>query len=126
MSDMYRDELMFEAKNPRHRGVIHGADITERKANPSCGDVVTVSVKLEGEKVKEMKFDGQGCVISMAGASFMAGEVKGRALNDILALSKDDVVKSTGVDVGPMRESCLMLGLEALKRGITVWKQDLK
>jgi nitrogen fixation NifU-like protein len=125
MSDSDREELLYAAKDTRKRGQLEGATIIERKANPSCGDVVTVYARIEEEKVVKLSFEGQGCVISMAGASTMAETLEGRFISEILALSKADVLKCLGVPVGPMRENCLMLFTDALKRGITVW-QDSK
>ena len=118
-----RDLITFEAKNPRHRGVISGATIVERRANPSCGDVVTMYAELDGEMIKTIKFEGVGCVISMASASMTSNALAGKRIDEVLGLANEDIARLTGIEVGPMRENCLMLGVDALKRGITLWKQ---
>lgn len=133
MSEIYREELLFEARNPRKRGVIQSAEIHERKANPSCGDTLTIYARVSNGStqgstptLEKISFDGHGCVLSMASASVLAQTLEGKSVEHVLAFTKDDVMKSVGMSVGPMRENCVLLALEALKRGITVWKQDLK
>lgn len=136
--DSAREQLLYEAKNPRRRGVIEGADIVERRANPSCGDVITVYVKIaapsDGETpfdgvdptVTDIKFDGQGCVVSMAGAAIMAEQMIGKSTEEIVKLGIDEVRQCLGADIPPMRVSCATLALEATKRGITLWKTSSK
>jgi nitrogen fixation NifU-like protein len=123
MTELYRDHLMAASRDTSHRGVIKGATFMERKANPSCGDALNVYAVIEGDRAVKLSFDGQGCVISLAGATLVLTELEGKSLADILAFSKADVMKCLLTEIGPMREACALLALEALKRGITVWKQ---
>ncbi len=125
MSDLYRDHLMAASRDTSHRGVIEDATVIERKANPSCGDAFTVYAMIDGDELKKVSFDGTGCVISTASATMVLDALEGRLIEEILAFGHDDVMKCLGAEIGPMREGCALLALEALQRGITVWKQDL-
>lgn len=126
LMDSAREQLLFEAKNPRYRGVLSGAQIVERRANPSCGDVVTMYVLLDGQAIKDIRFEGQGCVISMAGASIVAERLIGKTIDEVNGLDLDTMREYLGLEIAPMRVSCATLGLDAMKRGITVWKTSLK
>jgi nitrogen fixation NifU-like protein len=126
MTELYRDHLMAAARDTSHRGILEDATIIERKANPSCGDAFTVYAVIEGNELKKVSFDGTGCVISTASATMVLDALEGKTIDEILAFGRDDVMKCLGAPIGPMREGCALLALEALQRGITVWKKDSK
>ena len=86
LKDLYRDVILDHNKSPRNRGRLEPADAQADGHNPLCGDRLTVSVRLDGDRIQDLRFDGQGCAISVASASLMTEAVKGRTRADIAHL----------------------------------------
>ncbi|MBL7056178.1 SUF system NifU family Fe-S cluster assembly protein [Candidatus Woesearchaeota archaeon] len=115
---MYREHIMDHYKNPHNKGTLDDADLTRTEKNPLCGDVITISLKLENKKVSEVKFEGRGCAISQAAASMITDEVKGKNVDEIENMTREDVVNMLGIEIGPVRTKCATLGLVAVKEAI--------
>lgn len=115
---MYRENIIDHYKNPHNRGAIKNADIKHTENNPLCGDVVTVSLKLSAGRAEDIKFQGHGCAISQAAASMLTDEIKGKTLEEIKKTSREDIVNMLGIEIGPVRTKCAVLGLVAVKEGI--------
>lgn len=81
--ELYRDVILDHNRSPRNVGRIEPADAQAAGHNPLCGDRLTVTLKLEGDRVADVRFEGQGCAISTASASLMTEAVKGRSRADI-------------------------------------------
>ncbi|MDD5336973.1 MAG: iron-sulfur cluster assembly scaffold protein [Candidatus ainarchaeum sp.] len=118
--DIYMDRILELHRNPENMGEIPDADIKKLDYNPSCGDMVSVFVKMKDGKVADAKFRGQGCAISMASASLLMGAVKGKTLDEIGKMGQKEVFELLGVDLSrnPSRIKCAMLPLIVLKKGI--------
>jgi nitrogen fixation NifU-like protein len=78
LKDLYRDVILDHNRQPRNFGRLDPADATADGHNPLCGDRLTVSVRLTGDKITDIRFEGKGCAISTASASLMSEAVKGR------------------------------------------------
>lgn len=115
---MYRENIIDHYKYPHNHGTIGNADIRQTENNPLCGDVVTVSLKLNDGKVKDIKFEGRGCAISQAATSMLTDDIKGKTLEEIKKISREDVVNMLGIEIGLVRTKCAVLGLVAVKEGI--------
>ena len=115
---MYRENILDHYKNPHNHGTIENAEIKFTENNPLCGDVITVNLKLNDHKVEDVKFSGRGCAISLSATSMLTDEIKGKTLEQINNIKREDVVKLLGIDVGPVRTKCAVLGLVAIKNGI--------
>ena len=115
---MYRENILDHYKNPHNKGEIENADIKFTENNPLCGDVITINLKLNDHKVDDVKFSGLGCAISQAATSMLTDEVIGKTLEDVKNIKREDVVNLLGIDVGPVRTKCAVLGLVAIKEGI--------
>ena len=115
---MYRENILDHYKNPHNKGEIENADIKFTENNPLCGDVITINLKLNDHKVDDVKFSGLGCAISQAATSMLTDEVIGKTLEDVKNIKREDVVNLLGIDVGPVRIKCAVLGLVAIKEGI--------
>ena len=118
---MYRENIIDHYKHPRNHGSMANADIRQKENNPLCGDAVTISLKLsdgKARKVKDIKFEGNGCAISQAAASMLTDEIKGKTLEEIKKIGMEDVVNMLGIEIGPVRAKCAVLGLAAIKEGI--------
>ena len=78
LKDLYRDVILDHNRQPRNFGRIEGTDAQADGYNPLCGDRLTVFVRLNGEQVEDIRFEGKGCAISTASASLMTEAVKGK------------------------------------------------
>jgi len=120
---MYRENILDHYKHPHNQGTIENADITFTENNPLCGDVVSVNLKLNDHKVEDIKFVGRGCAISQSATSMITDEIKGKTLEEVKNINREDVVKLLGIEVGPVRTKCAVLGLVAVKEGIKKFEE---
>jgi len=78
LADLYRDVIVDHNRSPRNRGRLPGATHHADGDNPLCGDRLSLDVELEGDVIRDLRFEGSGCAISTASASLMSEAVKGR------------------------------------------------
>lgn len=87
LDTLYRQVIMDHYKNPRNRGSLSDNALTLEMNNPTCGDRIEVHLTLEGDLIKDIKFEGEGCSISLASASMMTQAVKGQKIADAIKMS---------------------------------------
>jgi nitrogen fixation NifU-like protein len=112
---MYRDYILDHYKNPRNSGDLPGATNTYHDTNPLCGDEITMSLRIAGDRVEDIRFNGKGCAISQASASILTEQVKGKALEEVKVIDRQHVLENLGIPISPARVKCALLGLKALK-----------
>lgn len=119
--DMYQEKILEHYRKPRNSGHLPNADRSGTESNPLCGDKITMELKLDpsSSKVEDIKFSGDGCAISVACASMLTIEVKGKALKVVGDLKQADIEKLAGVPLSPVRIKCAMTGLVALQHAIS-------
>jgi nitrogen fixation NifU-like protein len=86
LQDLYREVILDHNRHPRNFGQVDPADARAYGHNPLCGDRLTVTLRLDGERVEDVKFEGNGCAISVASASMMTEAIKGRSRHEIATL----------------------------------------
>ena len=86
LNDLYRDVILDHNRRPRNFGGLEAADASVEGFNPMCGDRLTVRLRLENDKISDIRFEGEGCAISTASASMMTEAVKGRTREEALRL----------------------------------------
>lgn len=86
LNDLYRDVILDHNRRPRNFGGLDPADASVEGFNPMCGDRLTVRLRLDDDKISDIRFEGQGCAISTASASMMTEAVKGRTRAEALRL----------------------------------------
>ena len=119
MDDLYREIIIERYKTPHYRGHLDPHDIFFEDDNPTCGDHIEITVRVDDAGVvKAAAFDGQGCSISQASADLLVEYVHGKSLNEVKALTKDDVLELLGIELGPVRLKCALLSLKVLKAGV--------
>ena len=119
MSSIYSEIILDYYRYPRNKGTIEHPQIQARDSNPLCGDVVEMQLELdEKNSVKDVKFNGQGCAISQASASMLTELVKGKSLEDVRKISKEDILSLIGGQLTAVRLKCALLSLKVLKTGI--------
>jgi nitrogen fixation NifU-like protein len=78
LKELYRDVILDHNKHPRNFGRLEPADAQADGHNPLCGDRLSVFVKMDGDRIEDLRFEGKGCAISTASASLMTEAVKGK------------------------------------------------
>jgi nitrogen fixation NifU-like protein len=120
MDDMYREIILEHYRHPHNAGTLELPDISYEDSNPLCGDRIRIDLKMEGDVIADVRFQGRGCAISQAAASLLTDEIKGKSLDDVRAFGKDDMLDLIGIplDKNPVRIKCALLGLKTLKAGV--------
>lgn len=135
LEDLYREVILDHYKNPRHQGRVAGRDAVEVDLqNPTCGDEIHLSLRMEGGRIADLAFEGRGCSISMASASMMAEALRGKTLDEAVGVSAafkgmlaggpaaeerlGDLVALSGVAQFPVRVKCATLAWNALMRAL--------
>ncbi len=103
---------------PGTRGHSIRNDYTYEDVNPLCGDEIRIDVRVKDDRVGEIEFSGRGCAVSQASASILMEMVEGKSLDEVKAITKDDLLEEIGIPVSPARFKCALLGLKVLKAGI--------
>jgi nitrogen fixation NifU-like protein len=86
LKDLYRDVIVDHNRNPRNFGRLDPADVHADGHNPLCGDRLSIYANLDGDRIRELKFDGSGCAISVASASLLTEAVKGKSRGEVKTL----------------------------------------
>ena len=116
--DLYAENILDHYKHPRGKTPVDGATVEHHEINLSCGDELTVSLKLEDGRIKALGWDGSGCAISQAGMSLLFEELEEKTAAEAAAMTKDDIYGLLGVPVGPRRFKCALLGLHTVKNAL--------
>jgi nitrogen fixation NifU-like protein len=127
MDDLYRELILDHYQHPHNHGEIPGADISYEDSNPLCGDKIRIDIKLQGNVVADVRFNGKGCAISQASASMLTDELIGKSLDDIKKMDKQYILDLLGIPLGPTRIKCALLPLKVIKAGvygITAWPDE--
>ena len=82
IKDLYQEIIVDHNRNPRNFGVIADADKTMEGFNPLCGDKLKLYIKIDGQNISDIAFDGTGCAISVASASLMTDAMKGKSIDE--------------------------------------------
>lgn len=112
--DIYAQNILDHYHHPRQRGSLPPPRRRVQVANKMCGDSLSFDVSFAGDKVKEIRWRGQGCAISMASASLLSIALTGKSKKAILSLGFKDVQKLLGIEISERRSDCALLSLKAL------------
>lgn len=96
LNSMYSAQLLDHFQNPRNAGEVPDADAVAEIENPVCGDVLRLSLRIESERIVEIRFKAKGCVPSMACASALTEMVQGKALSETRTLKRETLIAAVG------------------------------
>lgn len=82
MDEMYNDLIMEHSMNSYNKKSLETCDMCQKGHNPNCGDEITIEVKLNGNIIEDMAFNGHGCAISQASTSIMIDTLKGKTVEE--------------------------------------------
>lgn len=112
---LYKQEILDHYKNPRNFGKLGNPTKTSKIVNSSCGDEIELFMEIdENGTIKDIKFDGSGCAISIASASILIQKLIGKNINEIQFITSDEVLKNIGMTKESGRVKCALIGWEAV------------
>jgi len=136
LSSLYQDVILDHNRSPRNHGRLENANRRVEGHNPLCGDQLTLWLRMDGDQIQDLKFEGSGCAISTASASLMTGAVKGKSRSEAAALFEQfrkmvtgalsqnemetmgKLAVFSGVSEYPVRVKCASLSWHALKAAL--------
>ena len=134
--ELYRDLILDHYRNPRNKGALNDPGVVVEGFNPSCGDEVTVALRMDDGALDAVRFRGSGCSISQSSASMLTEEIAGRPVDEVRALSRavqqmltDEGFDLEATDVGdlealsgvarfPVRIKCALLAWKVLDQAL--------
>lgn len=118
LDDFFRQNILDHYQNPRNFGTLEHPDISAEDSNPLCGDKIRMDLIVKDGRVEDVRFSGIGCSISRAAASMLTEEIRGKTLEEVKRINRDDVLELLGIELGPVRLKCALLALKTLKVGV--------
>lgn len=122
MSETYTDIVKDHFFNPRNVGELPDADGVGTVGNPTCGDVMTIYIKVKDNRISDIKFKTYGCAAAIASSSIATELVKGKTIEEALKLTRDDVAKELG-GLPAVKMHCSNLASDALREAIKDYKK---
>jgi len=135
LDELYREVILDHFKHSTHSGELPNAQIKVEGANPLCGDELTFFLRVDGGRIRQVRFLGKGCAISQAAASMLAGHLEGKTLEETRRLADamkalmrgeaiddsvdlGDLEALTGVRKFPIRVKCAALSWNIVEQGL--------
>lgn len=139
VDELYREVILDHFKAPKNRGELADANARAEGMNPLCGDQLSIAVRIDGDAIRDIRFDGHGCAISQSAASMLTSLVKGKSIADVRDLTQvykkmfgidslpaprhevddlGDLVSLEGVKKYPVRIKCALLSANTLLESI--------
>lgn len=113
--NLYNKNLIDHYHNPRNYKKLEEFDWESTVLNPLCGDKINLQVKLEGNVILKVGYQGEGCIISLATASILFEKITNQTTESCTLFTKEDILNLINLDLGPNRLKCALISLEALK-----------
>jgi nitrogen fixation NifU-like protein len=111
--------LLDHYENPRHKEPMSGEGvIMVEGGNPGCGDIVKVYLKVNDEGKAVVSFEGEGCTISQASASYLSEFANGKTLDELVKLDHNDLIDALGREIVTQRTRCATLSLDTLRAAV--------
>jgi nitrogen fixation protein NifU and related proteins len=111
--------LMDHYENPRNYGPLEDADVSLSGGNPGCADIITMHASFDKNgKLEAVKWEGKGCTISSAAASYVTEITQGLTAEEIEKMSFEDLMEQLGRELVMTRPTCATLALGTLKKGV--------
>ena len=118
-ADIYHEMIVDYSRNPINFGKIENHDVTFHDSNPLCGDSIDIDIKIDENKITDIKFHGKGCAICMACSSVLTEITKGKSIDDARKIEKNDILSELGLEhLQAVRIKCALLSLKVLKSAL--------
>ena len=120
----YNKNILDHFRNPRNMGDIENADAEATVGNPNCGDVMKIMIKIQDDKISDIKFQTMGCAAAIATSSMATELAKGKSLDEAERITNKDVSLALG-ELPPIKEHCSNLAAEALGKAIGNYRKKV-
>lgn len=115
--DLTQEIILQHGRCSPYKGQLKNPTISAELENRLCGDSLKIDMEIEGDRVRDICFSGEGCLVSQAAASLLVGEVKKiKNLNRIKKFNENTVFKLLGIVLTPSRVQCALLSLKVLRK----------
>ncbi len=118
------DMIMDHYENPRNYGKLDAPDVQQTGGNPGCGDDITVYLSIQSDRVRDIKFEISGCIVSQASTSLISELIKGRTTEEVKSIGLDDMKELLSKDIAIRRPQCISLGINTIKMAITKYEKQ--
>jgi nitrogen fixation NifU-like protein len=125
MSAMYSEKVMEHFRNPKNMGEIKDADGVGTVGNPTCGDLMTIYIKVKDEIITDIKFKTFGCAAAIATSSMITEIAKNKSISEAQNITRDNVAEKLD-GLPPIKMHCSNLASDALKAAIEDYKKKNK
>lgn len=122
---MYNDKVMEIFKNPKNVGEVENFNAEGTVGNPVCGDIMRITMRIEDNVIKDAKFKTFGCAAAITSSSVATELIKGKTVEEALALTNDRVLKELG-GLPEQKIHCSVLAEEAIRSAIENYRKGLK
>ena len=119
---MYSEKVLDHFRNPRNVGEIEDADGVGTVGNPVCGDMMSIYIKVEDDRIADVKFRTFGCGAAIATTSMTTELAKGKTLDEAMEITRQDVADELG-GLPPVKMHCSNLAADALHEAIKDYKK---
>ncbi|AHB40688.1 TPA: iron-sulfur cluster assembly scaffold protein [candidate division WWE3 bacterium] len=123
MDNIYQEELMDIYKNPAKRGLLDGADVSISQSNPMCGDDVSVQLKIENGIVKDARFHGNACMVSIVSSEILLDYLVGKTLDEVKVVTKEKFLEMLNLNLSTSRIGCATLALGAVQKAVNEYEK---
>lgn len=120
----YIEIILDHYENPRHKHRMEDASVQLGGGNPGCGDLITLYLKINDDRIEEASFEGVGCTISQAGGSIIAELIEGMTLDEVKALGKETMIDEIGEETVKSRVRCATLALGTAQAAVDSYLND--
>ncbi len=115
---LYTGVILDHVRNPRNWGTLEPSDFSHEDGSSVCGDEVRIDVRVNDDRIAEIAFSGRGCAVSQAAASILTEMAEGMSLDQVRALTEDDLLAGIGGSISRGRLGCALLSLSVLQTGL--------
>ena len=118
----YTQKVLEHFANPRNVGVLEDADGTGEVGNPVCGDVMKITIKVDDDRIADIRFQTLGCGAAIATSSMVTELAKGKTLDEAVRITRDDVASQLD-GLPPAKMHCSNLAADALREAIANYRE---
>jgi nitrogen fixation NifU-like protein len=119
----YTEKVIDHYQNPRNMGELENPDGVGVVGNPVCGDMMQIQIKVQGERIEDVKFKTFGCGAAIATTSVATELIKGKTIEEALRVTNQDVIEVLG-SLPPVKVHCSLLAEQAIRAAVKDYRNN--